>query len=98
MYCQMNIKILKIGIFFIVKFGFVDGSEHSESDRDQAKALLMAGKHLPENMLPCNEDRIALISEASKMYESLGDKKSLQNCRQMIMQFEDKVSAQTVLC
>lgn len=75
-----------------------DGSEHSESDRDQAKALLMAGKHLPENMLPCNEDRIALISEASKMYESLGDKKSLQNCRQMIMQFEDKVSAQTVLC
>lgn len=75
-----------------------DGSEHSESDRDQAKALLMAGKHLPENMLPCNEDRIALISEASKMYESLGDKKSLQNCRQMIMQFEDKVSAPTVRC
>ncbi|XP_062603205.1 sterol regulatory element-binding protein 1-like [Saccostrea cucullata] len=76
-------------------------SEHSESDtpdRDQAKALLMAGKHLPENMLPCNDDRIALISEASKMYEFLGDKKSLQNCRQMIMQFEDKVSQATVLC
>lgn len=82
-------------------FSFSEDSDHSESDgtdRDQAKALLMAGKHLPENMLPCNNDRIALISEASKMYESLGDKKSLQNCRQMIMQFEDKLSATTVLC
>jgi sterol regulatory element-binding transcription factor 1 len=72
--------------------------ERETADRDQAKALLMAGKHLPANMLPCNEDRIALISEASKMYESLGDKKSLQNCRQMIMQFEDKVSPPTVMC
>lgn len=37
----------------------------------------MVGKYLLENMLLCNEDRIVLIIEVSKMYEFLGDKKFL---------------------
>lgn len=37
----------------------------------------MVGKYLLENMLLCNEDRIVLIFEVSKMYEFLGDKKFL---------------------
>ncbi|KAK3100385.1 hypothetical protein FSP39_019112 [Pinctada imbricata] len=69
-----------------------NGTESSDSevpDREQAKALLMAGRHLPPAILPSNEDRVTLISEASKMYEVLGDKKSVQSCRHVLMQFEN---------
>lgn len=67
-----------------------DGSSDSDSpDRQQATALLMAGRHLPEPMIASKTDRVHLISEASKIYEAIGDKKSVQSCRKVIMQFED---------
>ena len=54
-------------------------------DREQAKALMMAGCHLPDT-----GDRVTLISEASKIYEAIGDKKSVQSCRKMLMQYDDQ--------
>ncbi|XP_060074168.1 sterol regulatory element-binding protein 1-like [Ylistrum balloti] len=69
-----------------------DKEESSDSDvpdRQQATALLMAGRHLPEPMIASKTDRVHLISEASKIYEAIGDKKSVQSCRKVIMQFEE---------
>ena len=54
-------------------------------DREQAKALLMAGCHLPDT-----GERVTLIGEASKIYQAMGDKKSVQSCRKMLMQYEDQ--------
>ncbi|XP_033742232.1 sterol regulatory element-binding protein 1-like [Pecten maximus] len=66
-----------------------EGSDSDVPDRQQATALLMAGRHLPEPMIASKTDRVHLISEASKIYEAIGDKKSVQSCRKVIMQFEE---------
>nr|AHB60716.1 sterol regulatory element-binding protein [Mimachlamys nobilis] len=66
-----------------------DASDSDTPDRQQATALLMAGRHLPEPMIASKSDRVHLISEASKIYEAIGDKKSVQSCRKVIMQFEE---------
>ena len=78
-------------------------SEESDSetpDREQATALLMAGRHLPESLMAHPGDRVTLISEASRLYEVLGDKKSVQSCRKTLMMLEEKstVQAQPVQC
>lgn len=66
-----------------------DSSDGEVMDRDQATALYMAGRHLPSPIIPSQNDRVSLISEASKIYEAIGDKKSVQSCRKILMQFED---------
>lgn len=78
-------------------------SEESDSetpDREQATALLMAGRHLPESLMAHPGDRVTLISEASRLYEVLGDKKSVLSCRKTLMMLEEKsvVQAQPVQC
>jgi hypothetical protein len=45
----------------------------------------MAGCHLPDT-----GERVTLIGEASKIYQAMGDKKSVQSCRKMLMQYEDQ--------
>lgn len=64
-------------------------SDSNVPDREQATALLMAGRHLPEPLIPSAGDRAALFTEASKMYEILGDKKAVQSCRKMLMKLEE---------
>lgn len=73
-------------------------SEDSDSetpDREQATALLMAGRHLPESLMAGPGDRATLISEASRLYEVLGDKKSVQTCRRTLMLLEEKNHVQS---
>ena len=84
-------------------FVITEMSEDSDSetpDREQATALLMAGRHLPESLMAHPGDRATLISEASRLYEVLGDKKSVQSCRKTLMMLEEKssVQAQPVQC
>ncbi|OWF55632.1 sterol regulatory element-binding protein 1-like [Mizuhopecten yessoensis] len=73
-----------------------DGSDSDTPDRQQATALLMAGRHLPEPMIASKSDRVHLISEASKIYEAIGDKKSVQSCRKVIMHFEESSISSSV--
>ncbi|XP_052279884.1 sterol regulatory element-binding protein 1-like isoform X2 [Dreissena polymorpha] len=61
-----------------------DDCEGDCPDREQAAALLLAGRHLPEPLMACPGDRATLISEASRLYEALGDRKSVQTCRKSL--------------
>ncbi|KAI8798918.1 sterol regulatory element-binding protein 1-like [Biomphalaria glabrata] len=54
-------------------------------ERERAAALLMAGRHLPSNVMGGVGERINLIKEASRLYEIIGDKKSVQLCRKVLM-------------
>ena len=68
------------------------GEEVSDTDipeREQATALLMAGRHLPEPMMQNSGERADMIKEASRMYEALGDKKSVQVCRKTLMELDN---------
>ncbi|XP_059150528.1 sterol regulatory element-binding protein 1-like [Physella acuta] len=58
-------------------------------ERERATALLMAGRHLPSSMTGGISERINLIKEASRLYESLGDKKSVQLCRKVLLEVNE---------
>ena len=77
-----------------------EDSDGETPDREQATALLMAGRHLPESLMASPGDRATLISEASRLYEVLGDKKSVQSCRRTLMLLEEKnhVQSATIQC
>ena len=86
-------------LFCITNVGFLllelsDESDSETPDREQATALLMAGRHLPESLMSCPGDRATLISEASRLYEVLGDKKSVQSCRRTLMLLEETSQSQ----
>jgi len=71
---------------------FSSGGESSDSEvpeREQATALLMAGRHMPDTMMHSSEERVELIKEASRMYEILGDKKSVQACRKTLLDMDN---------
>ncbi|KAL3879146.1 hypothetical protein ACJMK2_031456 [Sinanodonta woodiana] len=59
-------------------------------DREQATAFLLAGRYLPEPLMVNPGDRAILIAEASRMYEVIGDKKSVQSCRKTLLELEGK--------
>ena len=65
-----------------------ESSDSEVPEREQAMALLMAGRHLPDTMMHSSEDRVGLIKEASRMYEALGDKKSVQACRKTLLEMD----------
>ncbi|ESP03687.1 hypothetical protein LOTGIDRAFT_224211 [Lottia gigantea] len=72
----------------------LDESSSDDSDvpeREQATALLMAGRHLPEELVSSMSDRVSLINEAQRMYEVLGDKKSVQTCRKTLIDMKESV-------
>ena len=54
-------------------------------ERVHATALMMACKHLPAPMLAAPGQRANMLAEAAKTYEKLGDRKGLQDCRNMMM-------------
>lgn len=65
-------------------------SDESEGmGREQATALLMACRHLPEPVLSTPGQRSLMLAEAAKVYEQLGDKKSVQDCHRMMMRLEE---------
>ena len=51
--------------------------------REHATALMLACRHLPAQVL--SGQRASMLAEAAKTYEQLGDRKSLQDCRNMMM-------------
>ncbi|GFR96431.1 sterol regulatory element-binding protein 1 [Elysia marginata] len=55
-------------------------------ERERAAALLMAGRHLPASMAGGESQRISMIKEASRVFEALGDKKSIQMCRKALLE------------
>lgn len=59
--------------------------KYSAGDREYATALMLACQHLPASVMSTPGQKAAMLSEAVKMYKKLGDKKSLQNCQNMMM-------------
>ena len=62
-----------------------DVDHYGAGDREYATALMLACKHLPPSVMATPGQKAAMLSEAVKMYKKLGDKKSLQNCQNMMM-------------
>ncbi|XP_076446887.1 sterol regulatory element-binding protein 1-like [Babylonia areolata] len=65
-----------------------DWSDGEVPEREQATALLLAGRHLPQTLMHSSEERAGLIKEASRMYEALGDKKSVKACRKALLEMD----------
>ncbi|CAL1543442.1 unnamed protein product [Lymnaea stagnalis] len=63
--------------------------DNDSQERERATALLMAGRHLPTNMTGGSSERINLIKEAGRLYEVLGDKKSVQLCRKVLLEIDE---------
>jgi len=61
---------------------------------DQASALLHAcRRHLQLQASAASSSHLpAMLNEAATMYEKLGDRKALQDCRNMMMQFTNTCS------
>ena len=72
----------------------VQDTQPETPERERAAALLMAGRHLPASMAGGESQRISMIKEASRVFEALGDKKSIQMCRKAL--FEDEIPKQQV--
>jgi sterol regulatory element-binding transcription factor 1 len=53
-------------------------------EREHATSLLLACKHLPSSLLSEPGQRAAMLAEAAQTYERLGDRKSLQDCRNLM--------------
>ena len=70
----------------VLCFTDVNGEEEI-GQRERATALWLACRYLPEPLLSAPGKRANMLEEAAKTYERLGDKKSLQNCRNMMMKF-----------
>ena len=62
-------------------------------ERERATSLLLASRHLPAQLLSSPGQRAAMLKEAAKMYEHLGDRRSLQDCRTMMMRFTSSSSS-----
>ena len=63
--------------------GSADSSEDAE--RQRAAALLEACQHLSQSVSPSQV--AAMLDEAAVTYEKLGDRKALQDCRNVMAQF-----------
>ncbi|XP_033098326.1 sterol regulatory element-binding protein 1-like isoform X2 [Anneissia japonica] len=58
------------------------------SDRDHGSALMMACKHLPTQLLSSPGQRERMLTEAVQSFERVGDRRSLQDCQQMLISLE----------
>ena len=67
-------------------------------EREHAMALMLACRHLPLQVLSSPGQKASMLAEAAKTYEKLGDRKSLQDCRNMIMKFGNTVTSLPVKC
>jgi len=54
-------------------------------DREYATALLLACRHLPAQILSSPGQRKTMLNDAAKVYEKIGDRKSVQDCKNMMM-------------
>ena len=47
-------------------------------------ALMMACKHLPEDLISCPGERAGMLTEAAATLEKIGDKRRLRDCFTMM--------------
>jgi len=73
-------------------------TEPEMGEREHAMALMLACRHLPLQVLSSPGQKASMLAEAAKTYEKLGDRKSLQDCRNMIMKFGNTVTSLPVKC
>lgn len=53
--------------------------------RERATAILLACRHLPLSFLSSPGQRAVLLAEAARTLEKVGDKRSCNDCQQMIV-------------
>ncbi|KAF0299243.1 Sterol regulatory element-binding protein 1 [Amphibalanus amphitrite] len=53
-------------------------------EREHAIALMMACKHLPEDLISCPGERAGMLTEAAATLEKIGDKRRLKDCFTMM--------------
>lgn len=56
------------------------------AEREHATALLMACRHLPRHLSTASQTA-SMLDEATRTFEKLGDRKAVQKCRGIMMQF-----------
>uniref|UniRef100_A0A674MW07 Sterol regulatory element-binding protein 2 n=1 Tax=Takifugu rubripes TaxID=31033 RepID=A0A674MW07_TAKRU len=57
----------------------------SEGERERAHAILLACRHLPMPLLTPPGHRARLLAEAKRTLERVGDRRSLQDCQQILL-------------
>ncbi|XP_071951567.1 sterol regulatory element-binding protein 1-like [Antedon mediterranea] len=58
------------------------------SDHNRGAALMMACKHLPSQLLSSPGQRERMLTEAVQSFERVGDRRSVQDCQQMLISLE----------
>nr|XP_057905878.1 sterol regulatory element-binding protein 2 [Doryrhamphus excisus] len=61
------------------------GSYTAEGERERAHAILLACRHLPMPLLTTPGHRAHLVAEAKRILERVGDRRSLQDCQQILL-------------
>lgn len=56
-----------------------------EGERERAHAILLACRHLPMPLLTPPGHRARLLAEAKRTLERVGDRRSLQDCQQILL-------------
>ncbi|KAK6471505.1 sterol regulatory element-binding protein 2 [Huso huso] len=54
-------------------------------DSERARAILLACRHLPLPLLTPPGQRAVLLAEAARTLERVGDRRSLQDCQQILL-------------
>lgn len=57
----------------------------SDGERERAHVILLACRHLPLPLLTPPGHRARLLAEAKRTLERVGDRRSLQDCQQILL-------------
>ncbi|XP_054723748.1 sterol regulatory element-binding protein 1-like [Uloborus diversus] len=62
-----------------------NGEGHHSSERDQADALMLACKHLPDSVISNPREKECMLAEAASILQKLSDKSKLEKCHKMMI-------------
>ncbi|GIY26983.1 hypothetical protein CDAR_380881 [Caerostris darwini] len=62
-----------------------NGENGHPSERDQAEALMLACKHLPESIVCHPREKESMLAEAASILQRLSDKTKLEKCHKMMV-------------
>ncbi|GFQ68606.1 sterol regulatory element-binding protein 1 [Trichonephila clavata] len=62
-----------------------NGENGHPSERDQAEALMLACKHLPESIICNPREKEFMLAEAASILQRLSDKSKLEKCHKMMI-------------
>lgn len=90
--CNMQLNLancidMQIDIFFITHTSCLSPPEGDcvLGERERAHAILLACRHLPMPLLTPPGHRARLLAEAKRTLERVGDRRSLQDCQQILL-------------